>query len=124
MKTLTTKVFKVNGQFDVYATETTVRTQGYADVAKEMGKDWDNMSSRSKGNFRRRHNCKPIPTRIEVFEIKATIPNIFSEHQLKDAAIHHLIHPATGTLFLRCKNGESGYETVSFTIKRLEDIIN
>ena len=124
MKTLTAKVFRVNGQFDIYANENTVRTQSYAALAKEMGRDWEEMSKRAKANFRSRHICKPLPTKIEVFEVEATVPEIFSNYQLKEAAIHYLIFPPTRRIFLKCKNGVSGYETVNFSIKKLEDINN
>jgi len=117
MKTLTTKVFKVNGQFDIFANENTKRTQNYSDLAKELGRNWTEMSKRAKTNFRKRQseNIKNIETKIETFAITATIPVIFSEFQLKEAIIQHLIHPASGTLFLKCKNGETGYSTSNFT---------
>ena len=124
MKTLTAKVFRVNGQFDIYANEKTVRTQSYYSLAKEMGRDWEAMSKRAKTNFRSRHICKPVQTKIEVFEIQATVPEIFSNYQLQEAAINYLIFPSAGTIFLKCKNGVSGYETVNFSIKKLEDINN
>ena len=121
MKTITTKVYRVNGQFDIYADENTKRFQSYASLASEMGHDWHAMSKRAKSNFRKRHanKIKEIPTKIEAFEVTATVPNIFSEFQLKDAAIRHLIHPGSGTLFLECKNGVSGYSNVNFSIKKL-----
>ena len=124
MKTLTAKVFRVNGKFDIYANENTVRTQSYAVLAKEMGRDWSAMSKRAKANFRSRHICKPVQTKIEVFEVEATIPEIFSNYQLQEAAINYLIFPETGTIFLKCKNGISGYETANFSIKKVEDINN
>ena len=124
MKTLTAKVFRVNGQFDIYANEKTVRTQSYAALAKEMGRDWEAMSKRAKANFRSRQICKPVQTKIEVFEIQATVPEIFSNYQLQEATIQYLIFPPTRTIFLKCKNGVSGYETVNFSIKKLEDINN
>ena len=124
MKTLTAKVFRVNGRFDIYANENTVRTQSYAALAKEMGRDWEAMSKRAKANFRSRHICKPVTTKIEVFEVQARVPDIFSNYQLQEAAINYLIFPATRTIFLQCKNGVSGYETVNFAIKKLEDINN
>ena len=118
MTTLTTTVVKVNGQFDIYATETTQRIQNYADLANELGKDWDAMSKRAKSNFRKRNqgNCKNIDTNIEIYNITAHVPSIFSEHQLKEAVIHHLIFPTSGTLFLKCKNGKTGYSTGDFKI--------
>lgn len=124
MKTLTAKVFKVNGQFDIYANEKTVRTQSYSSLAKEIGRDWEAMSKRAKANFRSRNICKPVATKIEVFEVQARVPEIFSNYQLQEAAINYLIFPATGSLFLECKNGVSGYETANFSIKHLEDINN
>ena len=124
METLTAKGFRVNGQFDIYANENTVRTQSYSSLAKEMGRDWEEMSKRAKANFRRRNICKPVPTKIEVFEIQATVPYIFSNYQLQEAAINYLIFPATRTIFLKCKNDVSGYETANFSIKKLEDINN
>ena len=121
MKTLTTKIVKVNGQFDIYANENTKRFQNYADLAVEMGRNWDDMSKRSKSNFRKRHadKIKEIPTQIEVFQITATIPEIFGEYQLKQSAINHLIHPASATIFLKCKNNISGYQTNKFTIEKI-----
>lgn len=118
MKTLSTTVVKVNGQFDIYATKDTQRIKDYADLAKELGKDWSLMSKRAKSNFRKRKqgHCKPINTKIETFTITATIPNIFSEHQLKEATIHHLIFPNSCVLFLKCKNGKKGYSTGDFNI--------
>ena len=126
MKTLTAKVFRVNGQFDIYANEKTVRTQSFYSLAKEMGRDWSAMSKRAKAIFRSRHICKPVQTKIEVFEVEATVPEIFSNHQLQEATIHYLIFPETRTIFLKCKckNGFSGYETANFSIKQLEDINN
>jgi hypothetical protein len=120
MKTIETKVFKVNGQFDVYANEDTRRIESYAALAAEMGRDWKSFSPRAKRNFRRRHaeKLKYLPTTIEVYSVTATIPNIFSEFQLKEATIQFLIFEMTGTLFLRCKNGVSGYETTNFVIKK------
>ncbi|WP_291871073.1 hypothetical protein [Maribacter sp.] len=120
MKTISTTVLKVNGQFNVYATEKTKITQNYSDLAEELGRDWDLMSKRSKANFRKKQqgNCKEIDTTITVYNVTATVPNIFSEFQLKEAAINHLIHPASGTLFLMCKNGKTGYSTGNFTINK------
>jgi hypothetical protein len=123
MKNLRTEVVRVNGQYDVYADRNTVRYQSYADLAAEMGKDWGNMNKRQKSNFRRENasRIKPIPTRIEVYLIEAIVPNIFGEHQLKQAAIDHLIHPGRGTIFLECKNGVSGWSTTNFKISKGED---
>jgi len=118
MKTITTKVIKVNNQFDIYATEKTKRVQNYSDLAAELGKNWYEMSNRSKSNFRKKqqNNIKEINTKIEVFNVTAKIPNIFSKFQLKEAAIHHLIFPNSGTIFLKCKNGKTGYSTGNFKI--------
>jgi len=122
MKTLTTQVVKVNGQFDIYADENTKRVQSYSDLATEMGRNWEDMSKRSKSNFRKRHadKIKEITTQIEVFEITATVPVIFGEYQLKQATINHLIHPASGNIFLECKNGTTGYSTDNFKINQIK----
>jgi len=116
-----TKIFKINGQFDKYATEGTVRYQNWSDLAKELGKDWDNMTKRQKTNFRYRHpgQLKPIPTNVEIYEVKANVPPLFGESQLIDAAIHALIFKRK-TLFLECKNGISGWETADFTITKIK----
>ena len=120
MKTITTQVVKVNGQFDIYANENTKRFQYYADLAEEMGRDWNGMSKRSKSNFRKRHadKLKEITTTIQVYEVTATVPNIFREFQLKQAAINHLIHPGSA-IFLECKNGRTGYQTGDFKINQI-----
>ena len=122
MQVLKTQVVKVNGQFDVYASENTKRFQQYADLATEMGRNWNEMTKRARANFRKNHadKIKEIPTKIEVFEVTATIPLIFGEYQLKEAAIHHLIFPNSGTLFLECKNGKTGYSTSNFKIGQLK----
>jgi len=121
MKTLTTKVVKINGQFDVYSDENAKRFQNYSDLAAELGRDWNEMSKRARANFRRRNadKVKEIPTHVECYEITATIPVIFGEYQLKRAAINHLIHPATGTIFLECKNGRTGYSTNNFQLNKV-----
>ena len=120
MKTITTTVTRVNGQFDIYANDNPERTQSYASLAEEMGRNWDEMSKRAKANFRRRHQgeCKPIETNVEVYKVEATVPNIFGEFQLKEAAIQHLIFPNTPTIFLECKNGKTGYQTTNFKIEK------
>lgn len=120
MKTISTTVVSINGQFDIYANETTQRTQNYADLALEQGKDYSAMSKSAKLNFRKRNQgkCKVVEETIEVFKITATIPNIFSEFQLKEATIHHLIFPASQTIFLKCKNGKTGYSTGNFKINK------
>jgi hypothetical protein len=122
MKTLETKVFKINGKFDKYASENTQRTENYADLAVRMGRDYSAMSKRQKANFRKRHSDKinPINTVIEIFEVKAhNVPNIFSEYQLRNAAINNLIHNSD-SLFLECKNGETGYRVNDFSINLIK----
>jgi hypothetical protein len=121
MKTISTKVFKVNGRFNIYASEETREKQSYAALAAEMGRDWNSISKCGRANFKKRHaeKLKFLPTLIEVYGVTATIPNIFGETQLKEAAIQHLIFQ-TSTLFLRCRNGVSGYETTNFIIKKEE----
>jgi len=118
MKTLSTKVFKVNGQFDIHASEATQRTENYADLAHQQGRVWSEMSKRAKNNFRKRcqKNIKNIKTNIETFVITANVPNMFSESQLKEASIRFLINPSMKTLFLECKNGKRGYSTGNFEI--------
>ncbi|WP_026755041.1 hypothetical protein [Sediminibacter sp. Hel_I_10] len=120
MTTLSTTVFKINGQFDIYASENTVRYQNYSDLAEEMGLNWKEMSKRARSNFRRKNqeNIKPIATNIEAFHITAEVPQIFDEHQLKEATIHHLIFPSSNTIFLKCKNGKTGYSTSNFSITK------
>ena len=123
MKNLETKIYKVNGQWDAYANENTVRTQSFAQVAAENGRIWDEMTSRQKSNFRKRHTCKPIPTTIEVFSVTAYVPYVFSEFQLQEAAINAMIHNRRNSIFLECKNGKTGYEA-SATITAVKTIFN
>jgi hypothetical protein len=117
MKTIETTVCRVNGQFDRFASENTVRVQSYASLASEHGKSWSDMSARQKANFRRRHSgdLKDIETTVEVFHVTAVVPEIFHEFQVKEAAIHALILNSS-TLFVECKNGTSGWETSNFSI--------
>jgi hypothetical protein len=121
MKTITTKVFKINGQFDKYAHENTRKSQSYSDLALEMGRNYSEMSKRQRANFRKRHatKIKGINTNVEIFEVTAEIPVIFSEYQLKEAAIHSIIHESR-SLFLLCRNGKTGYNVNNFKIKKIK----
>ena len=120
MKTIKTKVFKINGQFDKYAHENTQRSQSYSDLALEMNKNYSEMSKRQRANFRKRNagKIKGISTSIEVFEVTAEIPAIFNEYQLKEAAIHSIIHESR-SLFLLCRNGKTGYNVNNFKIEKI-----
>ncbi len=122
MKNLETRVFKVNGFFDRYANENTKRKQSFSSLAKEMGRNWDEMTKRQRQNFRKRHanKLKEIPTKIEIYEVKAfNVPNIFSDFQLREAAIDKLIFELP-TLFLRCKTVDKGYCTSNFEINKIQ----
>jgi hypothetical protein len=121
MKKLTTQIFKVNGKFDIYADENTKRVQDYSELAVKMGREWKDMSKRSKSNFRKRHadKIKEIPTKVKVFDVSAIVPDIFGEYQLKEAAINNLIHKSS-SLFLKCKNGKTGYSTGNFLINKVK----
>jgi hypothetical protein len=119
MKTITTSVLKVNGQFDIYASENTQRTQSYSELAEQQVKDYSSMSKSAKVNFRKRNQgkCGDIETIIETFTITATIPDIFSEFQLKQALIDCLINNRQNrNIFIPCKNGTTGYSTGNFKI--------
>ena len=123
MKTIETKIYKVNGQWDVYANESTVRTQSFSQVASELGRNWDEMTSRQKSNFRKRHTCNTVETTIEVYSVMATVPEIFSVYQLQEAAINAMIHGRKQTVFLECKNGRTGYEAIA-AIEHVETLVN